>query len=106
MQTVLVNFIIQLATGILGAHATALSAKEHRFGFIGHTLVGAACGALSGYFLQSFAINIVDSTGASRAPGVVDNVIMQAFCGLAVGAIGMLVVGMLRHFIAQHKAGN
>jgi uncharacterized membrane protein YeaQ/YmgE (transglycosylase-associated protein family) len=106
MQVATINFIIQLVTGILGSHAAALVAKEHGFGFIGHTLIGAVCGALSGYFLQAFAINIVDSTGASRPPGGVDNAIMQALCGLAVGAIGTLVVGMLRHFIAQHKAGS
>jgi uncharacterized membrane protein YeaQ/YmgE (transglycosylase-associated protein family) len=58
------NLIIQIVTGILGAHFAATLAKEHSFGFFGHTLSGLIAGAFSGYFLQSLAATVVTANGS------------------------------------------
>ena len=34
------NLVIQIVTGVLGAHFAASAAHEHGFGFFGHTIVG------------------------------------------------------------------
>jgi hypothetical protein len=36
------NLVIQILTGVVGAHFAATAASEHGFGFLGHTLVGAS----------------------------------------------------------------
>jgi uncharacterized membrane protein YeaQ/YmgE (transglycosylase-associated protein family) len=59
----LTNLVIQAAAGIAGAHAAATAAHEHRFGFLGHTLVGLVAGAVSGYLLQLPAVTTVIGTG-------------------------------------------
>ena len=61
------NLIIQIVTGILGGHFAATLAREHSFGFIGHTLTGLIAGAFSGYFLQSLAATVVTANGSLPA---------------------------------------
>ncbi len=56
--------VIEIIAGIVGAHAISATAKEHSFGAIGHTVAGAVGGAISGYFLQTLAATVVNSTGA------------------------------------------
>jgi hypothetical protein len=41
------NLVIQTIASILGAQAAAGTAHEHRFGFLGHSLVGVIAGAPS-----------------------------------------------------------
>jgi len=60
--------VIQIIVGILGGHAAATAAKEHSFGAIGHTIVGALGGGLSGYFLQTFAGMVVTAGGSLDEP--------------------------------------
>jgi uncharacterized membrane protein YeaQ/YmgE (transglycosylase-associated protein family) len=38
------NLVIQIVTGVLGAHFAASAAEEHGFGFFGHTLAGLVGG--------------------------------------------------------------
>lgn len=59
------NLLIQMIAGLLGAHAAAAVIHEHKFGLIGHTLVGLLAGAVSGFFLQGVAVTMVT---ASRSP--------------------------------------
>jgi hypothetical protein len=100
------NLIIQIVTGVLGAHFAASAAQEHSFGFIGHTVVGAVAGAFSGYFLQKLAVTVVTASGSRNEVGVADNAILQGLTGLAAGGCLMLIVGFVKHSIEKHKAEN
>jgi hypothetical protein len=100
-----VSFLIQTVAGILGAHGAAVAAHEHRFGFLGHTLVGAIAGALGGFFLQSLAVTMVTASGSMNEPTPVENAVIQALTGLVVGGCAMLAVGLVRKLIEEHKAG-
>jgi hypothetical protein len=98
----LTNLLIQTIGGILGAHAAALAAHEHRFGFIGHSLVGLIAGALSGFFLQRIVMTTVTGAGDAMPVTTLQVGIYQAIAGLAVGGIAMLVVGFLRYEMTKN----
>ena len=51
MTWTITNLVIQMIAGIIGGHGAAVASKEHSFGVLGHTIVGAVGGAISGYFL-------------------------------------------------------
>jgi hypothetical protein len=90
-------FVIQTIGGFFGAHGAALVAHEHRFGFIGHSLVGLIAGALSGLFLQRVVMTTVTGTGDTMPIDAVQAGFYQAVAGLAAGGIAMLVIGFLRY---------
>jgi len=98
------NLIIQIIAGIIGAHFAATAAKEHSFGFIGHTLVGAIGGGLSGYFLQGLADTVVTANGSLNDITGPDNFVMQGLAGMVAGGCLMLVVGFIKHAREQHHA--
>jgi uncharacterized membrane protein YeaQ/YmgE (transglycosylase-associated protein family) len=98
------NLVIQIVTGVLGAHFAATAAREHGFGFLGHTLVGAIGGALSGYFLQTLAITLVTGSGSLNEIRAVDNAVLQGLAGAAAGGCLMLVVGFIKHSIDHRGA--
>jgi uncharacterized membrane protein YeaQ/YmgE (transglycosylase-associated protein family) len=98
------NLVIQIVTGVLGAHFAATSAREHGFGFLGHTLVGAIGGALSGYFLQTLAVTLVTGSGSLNEIRAVDNAVLQGLAGIAAGGCLMLVVGFIKHSIDHRGA--
>jgi uncharacterized membrane protein YeaQ/YmgE (transglycosylase-associated protein family) len=98
------NLVIQIVTGVLGAHFAASAAQEHGFGFLGHTIVGAVGGALSGYFLQKLAVTVVTASGSLNEISAADNAVLQGLTGLAAGGCLMLVVGFVKHSIEKHKA--
>lgn len=98
------NLVIQIVTGVLGAHFAASAAEEHGFGFFGHTIAGAVGGAFSGYFLQKLAVTVVTASGSLNEIDAADNVVLQGLTGLAAGGCLMLVVGFIKHSIAKHKA--
>ena len=98
------NLVIQILTGILGAHFAATAAREHGFGFFGHTLVGALGGALSGYFLQTLAVTLVTGSGSLNEIRAVDNAVLQGLAGIAAGGCLMLVVGFIKHSIDHRGA--
>jgi uncharacterized membrane protein YeaQ/YmgE (transglycosylase-associated protein family) len=100
------NLVIQIITGILGALFAATAAREHGFGFFGHTLVGAIGGALSGYFLQTLAVTVVTANGSLNELTAADNVVLQGLAGIAAGGCLMLVVGFIKHAIEQHRSQN
>ena len=87
---------IQVVAGFAGAHMAALVAHEHRFGFVGHSLVGLLAGALSGVFLQRIAMTTVTSMGDAMPITPLQAQVYQAACGLVVGGIAMLAVGVFR----------
>ena len=97
------NLVVQLIGGIVGAHVAATLAKEHNFGVVGHSLVGAIAGALSGHFLQITVGTVVDGGGTIGEATPVEQAILQAIAGVAIGAIAMLVVGFMQHAIGQHQ---
>ncbi len=103
MTWTLTNLIIEIIAGILGGHAAAIAAKEHAFGALGHTVVGALGGGLSGYFLQTLVNTMVTITGSLNQPRVADVFMLQSLAGLASGAAAMLVVGFIKHSIDNHK---
>jgi hypothetical protein len=100
------NLVIQIVTGVLGAHFVATAAHEHGFGFIGHTLAGAIAGALSGYFLQKLAVTVVTASGSLNEVDAADNAVLQGLTGLAAGGCLMLVVGVVKHSIDKHRAAK
>jgi hypothetical protein len=93
------NLVIQILTGVLGAHFAATAASEHGFGFLGHTLVGAIGGALSGYFLQTLAVTLVTGSGSLNEIRAVDNAVLQGLAGIAAGGCLTLVVGFIKHSV-------
>jgi len=93
MEWTLTNLVIQIVAGFLGAHGAASATHEHRFGLLGHSLVGLICGALSGYFFQTTLLTVVTGSGSVMTPRVADIVVTQALAGVVVGAIGMFAVG-------------
>ena len=98
------NLVIQIFTGILGAHFAATAAREHNFGFLGHTLVGAIGGALSGYFLQTLAVTLVTGSGSLNEIRAIDNAVLQGLAGIAAGGCLTLVVGFIKHSIDHRGA--
>jgi hypothetical protein len=91
------NLLIQAITGVLGAHAAATVVDEHRFGFVGHSLVGLIAGALSGYFLQKTVMTTVTAAGDAMPMTALEAGVYQAFAGAVVGALAMMVVGFVRY---------
>lgn len=81
--------------GLAGAHVAASASHEHRFGWIGHSLVGLTAGALSGYFLQTIALTLVTAGGTMTPPTAVEAAVIEGLTGGIVGAIGMAAVGFL-----------
>jgi hypothetical protein len=96
--------IVQIVTGILGGHAAAIAAHDHGFGTSGHTIVGAVGGGLSGYFLQTLAATVVTASGSLNEPRVSEQIMLQGLTGAVAGGIMMLIVGLLKHSIDQHKS--
>lgn len=95
------NLVVQALAGILGAHGAAMAAHEHRFGLLGHSLVGLIAGALSGYFLQRVVMTTVYGTGDAMPLTALETAIYQALSGAVVGGIAMLVIGLLRFEITK-----
>jgi hypothetical protein len=95
------NLAIQAVAGVAGAHAAAAAAHEHRFGFLGHSLVGLIAGALSGYFLQILAVTTVTGTGEQMPVGNVEMIVVQTLTGAMIGGISMLVIGFIRHELSR-----
>lgn len=91
------NLMVQAIAGALGAHAAAAVVHEHRFGFIGHSLVGLVAGALGGYFLQQLVMTTVTGTGDAEPVTALEAGVYQAVAGAALGAVAMMVVGFVRY---------
>ena len=89
------GLIVQIVTGFVGAHLAAGAQHEHRFGWVGHSLVGLIAGALSGYFLQTMALTLVTAGGTMTPPTAVEAAVIEGLTGGIVGAIGMAAVGFL-----------
>jgi hypothetical protein len=91
------NLLIQAITGVLGAHAAATVAHEHRFGFVGHSLVGLIAGVLGGFFLQKIVMTTVTATGDAMPMTALEAGVYQAVAGAVIGALAMMVVGFVRY---------
>jgi uncharacterized membrane protein YeaQ/YmgE (transglycosylase-associated protein family) len=103
MTWTLTNLVIQIIAGLAGGHIAAAATHEHSFGVVGHTVAGLVGGFLSGYFLQTL---ILTSAGWLDDPRPTEVFIVQAFTGLASGAIVTIVVGFIKHSIDHHKASK
>ena len=101
------NLVIEIIAGAIGGCAIAAAAKEYNFGVLCHTVSGALGGALSGYFLQSIAPTVVDSTGdVHEASDQFTRWFVQAIAGLVAGTILTMGVGIAQHTIEQHRLGK
>jgi uncharacterized membrane protein YeaQ/YmgE (transglycosylase-associated protein family) len=98
------HLVIQIITGILGGHAAA--SKEHSFGALGHTIAGAAGGALSGVFFQTYVSTVVTASGSMAEPTAGEQAIIQAVTGAVVGGICTLAVGFIKRSIEEHKSSG
>ena len=107
MTWTLTNLVIEVIAGAIGGCAIIAVVKEYNFGVLGHTVTGALGGALSGYFLQSVAATVVNSTGnVYEATDQVTQWFVQAIAGLVAGAILTMGVGLAKHAIEQHRPGK
>jgi len=101
------NLVIEIIAGAIGGYAIAAVAKEYNFGILSHVVTGALGGALSGYFLQSIAATVVDSTGdVHEASDQITQWFVQAIAGLVAGAILTMAVGFAKHIHKQHRPGR
>jgi hypothetical protein len=89
------NLAVQAVAGLVGAHFAATALHEHRFGWIGHSLVGLIAGALSGFFLQTIVLRVVTGSGSLNELRTVEAVIIEALTGAVVGAIAMAAAGFV-----------
>ena len=100
-------FVIEIIAGAIGGCTIAAAAKEYNFGILGHVVTGALGGAFSGYFLQSIASTVVDSTGeVYEASDQLTQWFVQAIAGLVAGAILTMGVGFAKHTIEHHRPGR
>jgi hypothetical protein len=90
MEWSVTNLLIQIVTGILGAHAAAVAVKEYSFGVLGHTVAGMIGEALSGYFLQTLVATVVTGANSFNEPRMVEQVVVQGLAGAVGGGIAML----------------
>jgi hypothetical protein len=67
---------------------------EHRFGWLGHSLVGLIAGALSGWLLQRIVLTVVTGSGSMNELRFVDAAMIETMTGAVVGAIAMASVGL------------
>lgn len=95
MEWTFANVIIQTMAGLIGSHIAAAAAHEHRFGFWGHSIVGLVSGAIGGVALQTYASTVVTANGSLNDPTRVDIFASQALTGAVIGAIAMMVIGMI-----------
>lgn len=101
LEWTFVNLLIQALAGFLGAQGAAIAAHEHRFGFVGHSLVGLAAGTLSGWFLQVPAMTAMMGNGTTMPITPPEAVALQTLTGAVVGGIAMLVVGFIRSEVSK-----
>jgi hypothetical protein len=107
MTWTLTNFCIEVIAGIAGGFAVTAVLKEFSFGALGRFVSGALGGAFSGYFLQTLAATVVDSTGElNQDADQATQWIIQAIAGLAAGAVLTMAVGFAMHAIKQHRLGK
>ena len=95
MEWTITNLILQTVGGLAGAHFAATALHDHRFGMLGHSLVGLLAGALSGYFIQLLVLTVVTGSGSLNEPRNVDIFVIEGLTGMVVGGIAMAAVGMM-----------
>jgi hypothetical protein len=95
MEWTITNLILQTVGGLAGAHFAATALHDHRFGMLGHSLVGLLAGALSGYFIQLLVLTVVTGSGSLNEPRNLDIFVIEGLTGMVVGGIAMAAVGML-----------
>ena len=71
---------------------------------MGHTIVGAIGGGVSGGFLQTFAGTVVTASGSVNEPTVVEQAVVQGLTGAVVGGITVLVAGFIKHSFDHHSS--
>lgn len=104
MTWTLTNLIIQVIAGIVGGNAVATVAKDHGYGWFGHTATGALGGLLSGYFLQLQALSVVDPTGEfQQMADQVSQWFVQAIAGLVAGAVVTFSIHLAKYIIEDHQ---
>ena len=95
------NLIVQIAAGFVGAHLAAAALHEQRFGWLGHSLVGAIAGSLSGDSLQSAVLTVVTGSGSLNKLRTGEAAIIEVLTGGSAGAIATAAVGFLISEISQ-----
>jgi hypothetical protein len=103
MTWTVTNFIIQVIAGIVGGHAAAAAVHDHKFGALGHTIAGAAGGAITGLLLQSVVAWV--EAGMFGEPSTLELAVGEAVVGFAAGAVTMLIVGLFKKEGSQRKLG-
>jgi hypothetical protein len=103
MTWTVTNFIIQIIAGIAGGHAAAFVVHDHQFGALGHTVAGAAGGAITGLLLQSVVASVEASMFGN--PSTLELVVGDAIVGAAAGAITTLLVALFKKEVGQRRLG-
>jgi hypothetical protein len=94
-----VTELIEIVTGITGAHIAAVAARDYSFGRIGHSVAGAAAGGLSGCVLQMFTGFFSESRPFEQMAG-------HILAGATAGGILMLAIGFAKHSIDAHRVSK
>jgi hypothetical protein len=103
IMTWVVNLIIQIIAGIAGGHAAAAAVHDHKFGALGHSVTGAAGGAITGLFLQSFVAPVESSIFGNTS--TLEFAVGEAIVGAVAGAMATLIVGFFKKEMDQRKLG-
>jgi hypothetical protein len=91
--------IVQIVAGFAGAHFAATALRNHRFGWIGHSLVRLIAGALGGCLLQTIVLTVVTGSGSTNELRFAEDAVIEAMTGAVAGAIAMAGVGLTVHAV-------
>ncbi len=100
MSATMINLIIQIIAGAVGADAAGATMKNLDLGALGNTLAGALGGAGGGTLLTALMPTILGAAG-----GGVDIAALagQAVGGGVAGAVVTAIVGLIKNSMAGGK---
>ena len=96
MSGSLINLIIQIIAGIVGAHAAGATVKNYTLGGIGNTIAGAIGGAAAGQLLQE----LVPTLASAASNFDIGALVGQIVGGGVGGAILTVLAGFTKWMIA------
>jgi hypothetical protein len=100
MTWTITNLGIEIITGMLGAHAVAATTRRYNFGALGHSVVGAIGGGISGLF--SLPTIMFAKGDIFPEPSPSELTMAHGLVGAIAGGIFMLSIGFLKHAIEEY----
>jgi uncharacterized membrane protein YeaQ/YmgE (transglycosylase-associated protein family) len=100
MTWTITNLVVEIITGVLGAHAVAAATRTYNFGALGHSVVGAIGGGISGLF--SLPTMMFAKSDIFPEPSPSELTMAHGLVGAIAGGILMLSIGFLKHVIEEY----